>query len=106
MDGRLFGEGPASGVWCPDSMKIAEAYGIKGVRIERKDEVDDKIREVLAYDGPVICDVKVPEWQLIVPRVSSDKKADGTLVSRNFEDMFPFLPREELEEEIRKAERI
>lgn len=106
MDGRLFGEGPASGVWCPDSMKIAEAYGIKGVRIERKDEVDDKIREVLAYDGPVICDVKVPEWQLIVPRVSSDKKADGTLVSRNFEDMFPFLPREELEAEIRKAESI
>jgi len=106
MEGRLFGEGPTSGVWCPDSMKIADAYGIKGVRIERKSDVDEKIREVLAYDGPVICDVKLPEWQLIVPRVSSEKRSDGTLVSRKFEDMFPFLPQGELSEEIRKAESI
>ena len=106
MDGRLFGEGPESGVWCPDSMRIADAYGIKGVRIEDKSEVDGKIREVLAHNGPVICDVKLPEWQLIVPRVSSEKRSDGTLVSHRFEDMFPFLPKGELSEEIRKAESI
>ena len=106
MEGRLFGEGPNTGVWCPDSMKIAEAYGIKGVRIEKKEEVDEKIKEVLSYEGPVICDVKLPEWQLIIPRVSSEKKADGTLVSHNFEDMFPFLPEGELVEEIRKAEAV
>ena len=28
MNDRFVGEGPNSGVWCPDSMKIAEAYGI------------------------------------------------------------------------------
>lgn len=106
MEGRLFGEGPSTGVWCPDSMKIAEAYGIKGVRIESKEEVDAKLEEVLAYDGPVICDIKLPEWQLIVPRVSSEKKPDGTLVSRNFEDMFPFLPDGEIAAEIARAESI
>ena len=106
MEGRLFGEGPNTGVWCPDSMRIADAYGIKGVRIEKKEEVDEKIKEVLSYDGPVICDVKLPEWQLIVPRVSSEKKADGTLVSHNFEDMFPFLPAGEVSKEIRSAEAI
>jgi acetolactate synthase-1/2/3 large subunit len=37
-----------------------------------------------------------PEWQLIVPRVTSEKGADGRLVSRPYEDMFPFLPSEEL----------
>jgi acetolactate synthase-1/2/3 large subunit len=98
MEGRLFGEGPDSGVWCPDSLKIAQAYGIKGVRIDSVDEVDKKIKEVLDHDGPVICDVMTPEWQLIVPRVSSVKKPDGTLVSKPYEDMFPFLDRKELEE--------
>lgn len=98
MEGRLFGEGENTGVWCPDSMKIAEAYGIKGISINSPDEVESKIKEVLDFDGPVICDVKMPEWQLIVPRVSSDKKPDGTLVSRNFEDMFPYLSSEELKE--------
>jgi acetolactate synthase-1/2/3 large subunit len=98
MEGRLVGEGPKSGVWCPDSLKIAEAYGIKGVRISSVDEVDAKLKEVLEYDGPVICDVMTPEWQLLIPRVSSDKLPDGTLVSRNYEDMFPYLSEQELKE--------
>ena len=98
MEGRLFGESKETGVWCPDSMKIAQAYGIKGVEIKSKDEIDEKIQEVLSYDGPVICSVKMPRWQLIIPRVSSEKKPDGTLVSRNFEDMFPFLPEDEMKE--------
>ena len=95
MDDRFFGEGPQSGVWCPDSLKIAEAYGIKGVRIDNTDDIESKIEEVLNYDGPVICDVMTQKWQLIIPRVASDKKPDGTLVSRKFEDMFPFLTRDE-----------
>ena len=101
MDGRLFGEGPTSGVWCPNAMKIAQAYEIKGVEINTKEEIDTKIQEVLNYDGPVICNVKVPEWQLIIPRVSSEKKPDGTLVSRNFEDMYPFLSEEEMAENMK-----
>jgi acetolactate synthase-1/2/3 large subunit len=96
MDNRLFGEGPETGVWCPDALKIAEAYGIKGIRIDSVDDMDAKIQEVLEHDGPVICDVMTQEWQLIVPRVSSDKLPDGSLVSRKYEDMFPYLTEEEL----------
>lgn len=96
MDGRLLGEGPSTGVWCPDSLKIAAAYGIKGVRINSAGEVKLKIKEALEHDGPVVCDVMTPEWQLIIPRVSSDKKADGTLIPKPYEDMFPFLGEAEL----------
>ena len=101
MENRLVGEGPESGVWCPDALEIAKAYGIKGVRIDNVDDVEVKIKEVLDYDGPVICDVMTPEWQLLVPRVASDKLPDGTLVSRDYEDMFPYLPKEEVEENMR-----
>jgi acetolactate synthase-1/2/3 large subunit len=96
MNDRFVGEGPESGVWCPDAMKIAEAYGIKGVRINSVDEVDAKIQETLDFDGPVICEVMTPEWQLLVPRISSEKMPDGTLVAKNYEDMFPFLPADEV----------
>jgi acetolactate synthase-1/2/3 large subunit len=98
FDKRMIGEGPESGVWCPDSLKIAAAYGIPAVRINSVDEVESKIKEVFATPGPVICDVMTPEWQLIIPRVTSEKDKDGKLVSRPFEDMFPFLSPEELEE--------
>jgi acetolactate synthase I/II/III large subunit len=96
MEGRLLGEGPDTGVWCPDSLKIAQAYGIKGVRINKVAEVAPKIKEVMEYDGPVICDVMTPEWQLIIPRISSERMPDGTLVAKPYEDMYPFLPRKEL----------
>ncbi len=96
MDGRLLGEGPDTGVWCPDSLKIAQAYGIKGVRINEVSEVDEKIKEAMESDGPVICDVTTPQWQLIIPRISSEKMPDGTLVAKPYEDMYPYLSREEL----------
>ncbi len=96
MDKRLFGEGPKTGVWCPDALKIAKAYGIKGIRIDSPDDIDKKIQQALEHNGPVICDVMTQEWQLIVPRVASDKLPDGSLVSRKYEDMFPYLSEEEL----------
>jgi acetolactate synthase-1/2/3 large subunit len=98
MDDRFIGESPKTGVWCPDSLEIAKAYGIKGVRISGVDKIEDKIKEVLSYDGPVVCDVMTPEWQLLIPRVSSDKLPDGSLVSREYSDMFPYLSREEYQE--------
>lgn len=98
MEDRFVGESPNTGVWCPDSLEIAKAYGIKGIRIETVEEIDEKIQEVLAFDGPVICEVMTPEWQLLVPRIASDKLPDGTLVSRNYEDMYPYLPEEEVKE--------
>ena len=52
----------------------------------------------MSYKGPVICKIKTPEWQMLIPRIASDKLPDGTLVAREYEDMFPFLSREELEE--------
>jgi len=95
MEGRLMGESTKNGVWCPDSLKIAEAYGIKGVRINSVDEIDEKVKEVLDYKGPVICDVMTPEWQLLIPRTASEKRPDGVLVAKPYEDMFPFLDRQE-----------
>lgn len=96
MEERFIGESPDTGVWCPDMMKIARAYGIKGVHIGSVDEIEEKLQEVLAFDGPVICEVMTPEWQMLVPRIASDKMPDGRLVSRKYEDMFPYLPAEEL----------
>lgn len=98
MEDRLVGEGPDSGVWCPDAMRIADAYGIKGVRIENVDEIESKIQAVLDYDGPVVCEIMTPEWQMLIPRIASEKLPDGTLKSRNYEDMFPYLSEEEVKE--------
>lgn len=97
MDKRLIGVDESSGLWCPDALKIAHSYEMKGIRINSVKELDKKIREVLAYKGPVICDVMTPHWQPLIPRSASVKGKDGALVAKPFEDMFPFLDEKELE---------
>ena len=96
MDDRFIAESPETGVWFPDSLEIAKAYGIKGIRISSAEEVDDKIKKVLSCNGPVICDVITPKWQTLIPRrVASDKIPSGELVSYGYANMFPYLSDEE-----------
>jgi len=95
MEDRFVGEGPNSGVWCPELERIAAAYEIPYVRIENVDEIDEKVKRVFATNGPVICEVMTPEWQALVPRITSEKTSDGRLVAHEYSDMFPFLSREE-----------
>lgn len=93
--GRLIGEGPKTGVSFPDMKKIAKAYGIHFIRISKLSAMRDKVKELKAAQGPVICEVMTPPEQLLVPRVSSKKLEDGRMISMPYDDMFPFLPREE-----------
>ncbi|MCW6529284.1 acetolactate synthase 3 large subunit [Sphingomonas lycopersici] len=55
----------------PDFVKLAEAYGWKGIRIERPDQLDAGIAEMLAYDGPVIVDCRVAKLANCFPMIPS-----------------------------------
>jgi acetolactate synthase-1/2/3 large subunit len=92
---RFIGESPASGVSFPDASKIATAYGIKFVRISDNKKLDEALDIVLGYDGPAICEIMTPSDQMIIPTMASEKKEDGTVVSKPMEDMYPFLDRKE-----------
>lgn len=93
--GRLMGESAATGVSFPDLKKIAAAYGIAYLRIARRSELKAKLKTLRAIRGPVICEVINPPEQLLIPRVASKKLESGKMVSMPYDDMFPFLPREE-----------
>ena len=93
MNDRFLGVGPDSGLQTPDFVKVAEAYGIKAVRITKDDNVTSKIREVMDYDGPVVCEVIVQEFAPIVPRIASKVMPDGSLKAADFDDLYPFLDR-------------
>ena len=95
FENRFLGESNISGLSFPDTKKIANAYGIKFIKISKTEEMDTKIEEILTFDGAVICEVIVPEDQKIIPTVSSRVNADGTMSSRPLEDMYPFLDRDE-----------
>jgi acetolactate synthase I/II/III large subunit len=94
-----FGVDAVSGLSFPDTGKIAQAYGIEYIRVDRIDELDDGVRRGIDHDGPVILEVFCC-LQVRYPRMSSVKNDDGTFTSRPFEDMEPLLPRDEFYREM------
>lgn len=96
FQGRLVGSDASSGLTLPDLMKIGAAYGLATARITENSQLADGIRGVLGRPGPVLCEVVVAPDQSIGPRVSSVVRADGSIVSRPLEDLWPFLDRAEL----------
>jgi acetolactate synthase-1/2/3 large subunit len=92
---RLIAADETSGLTMAPFSKIAAAYGIRSIRIENEGELEAKLKEGLAGDDPVIIDVVVPRDEDRVPRLNNMQKANGQMVSKPLEDMFPFLDREE-----------
>ena len=48
----------------PDFVKLAEAYGIKGIRVEHQDDLEKAINEANNYDGPVIVDFVIEKGEI------------------------------------------
>ncbi|MFN4102293.1 MAG: thiamine pyrophosphate-dependent enzyme, partial [Pararhodobacter sp.] len=55
----------------PDFVKLAEAFGCKGIRADHPDQLDDAIIEMLEYDGPVIFDCLVERHENCLPMIPS-----------------------------------
>lgn len=95
----LVGVGEESGdLSFPDLSRLAPAYGFPYDCIRSSEELEEKINKTLETEGAVICEVFVTKYQKTEPKTSSKKLPDGRMVSAPLEDMYPFLSREELEE--------
>jgi acetolactate synthase-1/2/3 large subunit len=55
----------------PDFVKLAEAYGWKGIRIDSRDQLDAGIADMLAHDGPVMVDCRVSKLANCFPMIPS-----------------------------------
>ncbi len=67
----------------PDFVKLAEAYGALGIRVEREDEVDDAIRLALATnDRPVVIDFVVSADAMVWPMVPQGVSNSGVQYAR------------------------
>ncbi|NES01850.1 MAG: biosynthetic-type acetolactate synthase large subunit [Okeania sp. SIO2F4] len=57
----------------PDFVKLAEAYGVKGMLVSRRDELKEAIAQMLAHDGPVLMDARVTKDENCYPMVAPGK---------------------------------
>ena len=64
----------------PDFVKLAEAFGAKGIRCSDPKDLDDAILEMLAHDGPVIFDCMVEKHENCFPMIPSGKPHNEMLL--------------------------
>ena len=96
--GKYVATDSKSGVSSPDFVKVGKAYGFKTIRINNHKDMVRKIKYVLNYKGPILCDINAVRELMLVPKLTTKKTPDGRFVSPPLEDMGPFLPRDEFEE--------
>ena len=67
----------------PDFMKMADAYGCKGIKAETPDELDQKIQEMVDHKGPVIFDCHVDPNENCFPMIPSGKPHNQMILGPN-----------------------
>ena len=70
----------------PDFIKMAEAYGCKGIKAEKPHELDEKIREMVEFDGPVIFDCRVDPNENCFPMIPSGKPHNQMILGPSEKD--------------------
>ncbi|MBX3479833.1 MAG: acetolactate synthase 3 large subunit [Caulobacter sp.] len=71
----------------PDFVKLAEAYGAKGLRCSDPAELDEKIREMIDHPGPVIFDCRVEKSENCLPMIPSGKAHNEMILPEELENL-------------------
>lgn len=98
FNGYFVGANRESGLGLPDMVKVARAYGIEALTIRNHEELETQINKVLSYPGAILCEVKLDPEEKMYPKLSSELKEDGRMVSKPLEDLYPFLDRDEFKQ--------
>jgi acetolactate synthase-1/2/3 large subunit len=67
----------------PDFVKLAEAYGMKGIRVSKQDELYAAIREANDHDGPVIVDFVIEKVDDLYPMIPAGQSIEELIEDPN-----------------------
>lgn len=82
----------------PEFKKLAQAFGYPYYEAHSNEEMKQAVDATLKEPSFAFCEIYTDTVQVWEPKSSTKRLEDGTLVSPPLEDLAPFLPREELKE--------
>lgn len=100
---NVFGTSPRDGVSLPNFVSLGIALGIMSCRVSTMDAWNsDMVQMLLNNLEPALIEVMVDPEQMFAPKLAARKLEDGSLLAPSLEYMSPFLPDEEMEQNIIK----
>lgn len=91
LNGRFYGTHPKWNLAMPSIEKIAFAFDIPYVCLDKADNIDAVIQQLHAAKGPIICEVVVDECQDVLFKQGYKTNEDGTYSPQPLLEMAPFL---------------
>ena len=70
----------------PDFVKLAEAFGILGIRVTEKGQSLDAIRQAMDHDGPVVVDFVLAKEENVYPMIPAGQST-ADLMEEKFDDL-------------------
>lgn len=64
-----------------DFVKVAEAFGVKGMHINKNEEIDAVIKEAIAYNGPVVIDCRISPDSNVLPMIPPGGSSDDIITT-------------------------
>ncbi len=70
----------------PDYVKLADAYGVLGLRITQENQIDEALDKAINYNGPVIMDFIVEPFEMVYPWVLAGKPINEVILSNEADE--------------------
>ena len=94
--GRIMGADKNSGLSFPNYSEIAKAHNINYKKIKNHKNLSKQISKILKNKNSVICELIMNPNEEQIPKAINRRDSSGKSIPTEFEDMYPFLPRDEL----------
>lgn len=94
--GRIMGADKKSGLSFPDYNKIAKAHKMSYFKVKKHSNLKLTLKKILNKNNSVICEIMMNPNEEQIPKAINRRDKSGKSVPTEFEDMYPFLPRQEL----------
>ena len=94
--GRIMGADKNSGLSFPNYKDLAKSHRISYKKIVNHKNLEKQILNVLKHKKSIICELIMNPDEEQIPKAINRRDSNGKSVPTEFEDMYPFLPRDEL----------
>ena len=94
--GRIMGADKSSGLSFPDYNKIAKSHKISYFQIKNHDDLNKNFNKIIKTKKTIICELIMNPNEEQIPKAINRRNNLGKSIPTDFEDMYPFLSRDEL----------
>lgn len=98
FNGAYIGCTPDTGVSFPDFEKVADTFGFEYRKCEANSQIDEAVKWLVSNPNRVLLEIEQKLDDPVTPKVMSRLDENGRMLTPALQDMYPFLPEEELKE--------